>query len=79
MLYFSPLSVTDDKQLDRKHPFSFPQCSQSGQNGPKQVSAVRDVDVAGWGTVSCMQWWCCGFVFDDVDNFNDSAPSTEVL
>ena len=26
MLYFSPLSVTDDKQLDRKHPFSFPQC-----------------------------------------------------
>jgi hypothetical protein len=37
------------------------------------------VDVAGWGTVRCMQWWCCGFVFDDVDNFNDSAPSTEVL
>ena len=26
MLYFSPLSVTDDKQRDRKHPFSFPQC-----------------------------------------------------
>ena len=36
----------------------------------KQVSVVRDVDVAGWGTVRCMQWWCCGFVFDDVDNFN---------
>ena len=30
MLYFSPLSVTDDsdKQRDRKHPFSFPQCRQ---------------------------------------------------
>ena len=29
--------------------------------------------------VHYMQGWCCGFVFDDVDNFNDSAPSTEVL
>ena len=33
MLYFSPLSVTDDKQRDRNHPFSFPQCRQGGQNG----------------------------------------------
>jgi hypothetical protein len=32
MLYFSPLSVTDDKQRDRKHPFLFPQCRQAGQN-----------------------------------------------
>ena len=26
--HFSPLSVTDDKQRDRKHPFSSPQCRQ---------------------------------------------------
>ena len=28
MLYFSPLSVTDDKQRDRNHPFSSPQYRQ---------------------------------------------------
>ena len=41
MLYFSPLSVTDDKQRDRHHPFSFPQCRQAGQNGGGWVG--------GWG------------------------------
>ena len=36
-LYSSPLSVTHDKQRDRNHPFSFPQCRQ-GKMG-----------VGGWG------------------------------
>ncbi len=37
MLYFSPLSVTDDKQLDRKHPFS------------SLYSAGRAKHGGGWG------------------------------
>jgi hypothetical protein len=37
MLYFSSLSVTDDKQRDRKHPFSFPQCRQG------------NMGLGGWG------------------------------
>jgi hypothetical protein len=44
MLYFSPLSVTDDKQRDRKHPFSFPQCRQAGQNW------------GTWGSCGCLYW-----------------------
>ena len=48
MLYFSPLSVTDDKQLDRKHPFSFPQCRQGRWVGGW---------VGGWvGPVFSIQW-----------------------
>ena len=47
MLYFSPLSVTDDKQRDRKHPFSFPQCRQTGQN----IVLLGDlVDAVAWGS-----------------------------
>ena len=68
MLYFSPLSVTDDKQRDRKHPFSFPQCRQgngtiqdeyvAGEGGVSRSSSgavIGDlVDAAAWGIVPCV-------------------------
>ena len=66
MLYFSPLSVTDDKQRDRKHPFSSPQCSQGnmgvggwvgGWGGGGYVFGVvfgDRVDVVAWGIVPCV-------------------------
>jgi len=54
MLYFSPLSVTDDKQLDRKHLFSFPQCRQ-GNMGLGGWGVFGDlVDVSVWGIVLCI-------------------------
>ena len=77
MLYFSPLSVTDDKQRDRNHPFSFPQCRQAGQNGGGWVCGC--VCVWGGGIVPCVSnktvisiiiyvdrvldflWLCCGY------------------
>ena len=46
MLYFSPLSVTDDKQRDRRHPFSFPQCRQ-GNLGNRSMH------------LAAMQAWQC--------------------
>ena len=77
MLYFSPLSVKDDEQRDRNHPFSFPQCRQSGQNG--WVGAT-----GGWGT------WPGGRFREMIDSDGGGAmqagqescitvPSTEVL
>ena len=59
MLYFSPLSVTDDKQRDRKHPFSFPQCRQAGQNvGGGNAEASRSSLGVGcskvWRIVPCV-------------------------
>jgi len=57
MLYFSPLSVTDDKQRDRKHPFSFPQCRQGNLGncsmylGTLLVPVLGDlVDAVAWGS-----------------------------
>ena len=41
MLYFSPLSVTDDKQRDRKHPFSFPQCRMSYPKEPPERQSLQ--------------------------------------
>ena len=63
MLYFSPLSVTDDKQRDHKHPFSFPQCRQDngtiqyvgGKGGVSRSSSgavIGDlVDADAWGII----------------------------
>jgi hypothetical protein len=45
-LHFSPLSVTDDKQRDRNHPFSFPQCRQ-GNLGNRSMH------------LAAMQAWQC--------------------
>jgi hypothetical protein len=55
LLYFSPLSVTDDKQLDRKHPFSFPQCRQGNMGlggwGVFGGAVLGDlVDAVAWGS-----------------------------
>jgi hypothetical protein len=73
--FLLPLLATDDKQRDRKHPFSFPQCRQTGQN----IVLLGDlVDAVAWGSkiytlrggwmvasrcVCCMQCLCWGFVF----------------
>ena len=52
MLYFSPLSVTDDKQRDRKHPFSFPQCRQGNMGNRSYPGTVLGdvVGAAAWGS-----------------------------
>ena len=68
-MYFSPLSVTDDKQRDRNHPFSSPQCRQ-GKLGDvvgaaacgSKIYTLRGGWMAASRCVRCMQWWCCVFV-----------------
>ena len=50
--YFSPLSVTDDKQRDRNHPFS---SSYSAGRVMLLFKIIGDlVDVAAWGIVLCV-------------------------
>ena len=52
MLYFSPLSVTDDKQRDRNHPFS---SSYSAGRVMLLFKIIGDlVDAAAWGIVLCV-------------------------
>ena len=68
MLYFSPLSVTDDKQRDRKHPVSSSYSAgramvlfkiyMLGGRGVSRSSSgaviVDLVDAVAWGIVPCV-------------------------
>ncbi len=75
MLYFSPLSVTDDKQRDRNHPFSFPLYSVLSTVQAVRVKWVGGVggrfremiDSDGGGAMQAGQESCI------------TVPSTEVL
>ena len=80
MLYFSPLSVTDDKQRDRNHPFSSPQCRQ-GKLGDvvgaaacgSKIYTLRGGWMAASRCVRCMQCLCWGFVLGRHGQFGESG------
>jgi hypothetical protein len=65
MLYFSPLSVTDDKQRDRKHPFSFPQCRHVFHDhvydgGEVRLGGALGAGAAGAGGCAWPRWPAAG-------------------
>ena len=65
MLYFSPLSVTDDNQRDRKHTFSFPQCKHKHKHKYKHKHKCRqgNMGLGGGGYLGVLRMSLLGESF----------------